>query len=385
MVLNTVNKERIYKTILNLEGPRHPISSMEHLNYTADYIVDVLKDINVDVQSFEVKAFKGNFRNIIATIGDKSKEGILLCAHYDSVEFSPGANDNLSAVAVLLEIAEILKKVDNPPTVHFAFFTLEEGNPTATRELNKGLIEAGILNENLKYESIDFLNASKSLSKRSKKLFSKLYGPVQVYETLMKDDLTLQELRIAEVYLKMFNSLPDIDSKTLSIVGSNMFVDALDDFDINVRCVINYDCIGWIKDENGTQQPLPISDEYHSFFDKYKINTNEMKGNFIGVAGDINSSKYLKAFTFCIKEIDIPHLSMDIPLNHDDMKRHVPDLLRSDHRPFWKKNIPGLFVTDLANFRSELYHTKADESQYINYDMLVKITKATLKFLLNRE
>lgn len=383
MVLKTVNENRIYETILNLEGPRHPITSMERLNFTADYIINALKGIDVEIQTFELKGFQGEFRNIIATIGDKNQEGILLSSHYDSVELSPGANDNLSAVAVVLETAKILMEMDSPPTVHFAFFTLEEGNPVIKNVLNNELIEAGILNTNLKYTSFDLLEASKTFFKKTKKLFSKLYAPIQVYETLIKDGLTSQELRIAKAYLKTFQSFPEYDENTLPVIGSSVFVDALDELDIKVKCVINYDCLGWIKDEKGTQKPLPFPDKYHKFFNEYKANQKDGIGNFMGVFGDVHSSNYLKSFTHCMKEVDIPHLSMDVPLNHNDMKRLMPDLLRSDHRPFWNKNIPGLFISDLANFRSELYHTKADESQYINYDMLKKITQATLKFILD--
>ncbi|QOR37040.1 M28 family peptidase [Clostridium sp. 'deep sea'] len=64
------------------------------------------------------------------------------------------------------------------------------------------------------------------------------------------------------------------------------------------------------------------------------------------------------------------------------MKKYASDVLRSDHWSFWKKGIPGLFITDMANFRSEYYHTPADISKNINYEALQKIAMATLKVLV---
>jgi Zn-dependent M28 family amino/carboxypeptidase len=37
-----------------------------------------------------------------------------------------------------------------------------------------------------------------------------------------------------------------------------------------------------------------------------------------------------------------------------------PDLLRSDHAPFWDKDIPAVLVSDTANFRNPHYHTEQD-------------------------
>jgi Zn-dependent M28 family amino/carboxypeptidase len=50
----------------------------------------------------------------------------VLAAHYDTVEGSPGADDNASAVATLLEIAHCLQPVSLKTPLVFAAFTLEE-------------------------------------------------------------------------------------------------------------------------------------------------------------------------------------------------------------------------------------------------------------------
>lgn len=66
--------------------------------------------------------------NVQAKLPGKNPESpvILIGAHYDSVPDSPGADDNASAVAALLEIARMLS--ENPPAgpVILMGFALEE-------------------------------------------------------------------------------------------------------------------------------------------------------------------------------------------------------------------------------------------------------------------
>jgi Zn-dependent M28 family amino/carboxypeptidase len=57
---------------------------------------------------------------------EKPEEIILIGAHYDSVFGSPGANDNGSGVAVLLELSRALAKSRLAKTVRFVAFVNEE-------------------------------------------------------------------------------------------------------------------------------------------------------------------------------------------------------------------------------------------------------------------
>lgn len=51
---------------------------------------------------------------------------ILVAAHYDTVEGSPGADDNTTGIAALLEVARLLRDVETPATLQLAFFDAEE-------------------------------------------------------------------------------------------------------------------------------------------------------------------------------------------------------------------------------------------------------------------
>ncbi|TAF04164.1 MAG: M28 family peptidase [Nostocales cyanobacterium] len=57
---------------------------------------------------------------------DKTAGAILIAAHYDTVDSSPGADDNASGVSVVLEIARLFANYPTPKTLQLAFFDKEE-------------------------------------------------------------------------------------------------------------------------------------------------------------------------------------------------------------------------------------------------------------------
>jgi len=75
-------------------------------------------------------------RNVLCTHAGTGNGLILVCAHYDSITFrpqdpmvsAPGADDNASGVAAVLEMARILKNVSLKKSVLFAAFGGEEQN-----------------------------------------------------------------------------------------------------------------------------------------------------------------------------------------------------------------------------------------------------------------
>ncbi len=57
---------------------------------------------------------------------DIAAGAILVGAHYDTVAFSPGADDNASGMAVVLEVARLFSSRPTPRTLQLAFFDKEE-------------------------------------------------------------------------------------------------------------------------------------------------------------------------------------------------------------------------------------------------------------------
>jgi Zn-dependent M28 family amino/carboxypeptidase len=80
---------------------------------------------------FELQGYdhEGNrFNNIVVSLDGDSRreETIIIGAHYDTVSGTPGADDNASAVAVLLELCRALKDYRPERTLKLVFFVLEE-------------------------------------------------------------------------------------------------------------------------------------------------------------------------------------------------------------------------------------------------------------------
>jgi hypothetical protein len=109
----------------------HPMGTPEHA-VVHDYILRQLKAIglNPSVQNtfaarhFGDVVFMGEVENIIARLrGIESDGAILLMAHYDTVSTSPGAVDNGSGVAVLLEMMRALQSMEPLKNDVIALFT----------------------------------------------------------------------------------------------------------------------------------------------------------------------------------------------------------------------------------------------------------------------
>ncbi|MBM3451049.1 MAG: M20/M25/M40 family metallo-hydrolase [Armatimonadetes bacterium] len=90
--------------------------------------------------------------NVIATLGGRTPRRLVIGAHFDSVPGSPGANDNASGVAAMLEAAHQLRGIVPELTVEFLAFGAEElgllGSEHYVRSERAGTI-AGMINADM--------------------------------------------------------------------------------------------------------------------------------------------------------------------------------------------------------------------------------------------
>ena len=128
MFSKTAEIDRIRGHIRALEGVRHPLAAPEALERAADYIDDRFAALGYEVTEHPFADNGRLFRNIIATCRGRARpdERVVVMAHYDTVAGSPGADDNASGVAVLLETAELLSQFRFERTIHFVGVSLEE-------------------------------------------------------------------------------------------------------------------------------------------------------------------------------------------------------------------------------------------------------------------
>ncbi len=166
-----VSQDRIRNHIRRLEGIRHPEVSPEALALAADYIATTLADQGCDV--FEHIFYDNGrpFRNVIGTLQGQGQNEprLLVIAHYDTVAETPGADDNASGVAVMLEAATLLAPMKFDRPIHFIGVALEENaipgdHGTGTRgsaalaqhaRQNGWPVEAAVVLESVAYAGAD--------------------------------------------------------------------------------------------------------------------------------------------------------------------------------------------------------------------------------------
>ena len=100
----------------------------DSLKGAADYLETTLHGAGYDVHSFEYTVEDKKVRNIEVQIaGAKSpSDNVVVGAHYDTFGESPGADDNASGVAAVLELAQLLKSSKPDQTIRVVFFVNEE-------------------------------------------------------------------------------------------------------------------------------------------------------------------------------------------------------------------------------------------------------------------
>lgn len=170
-LMNRIESDRLMAHINTLVGfhTRHVNSSTQSLTQgvgaAATYISDTFKQIQAQSngkfitfeQPFDASynGFTTNQRNIIGYIqGTSAEAGIIVVgAHYDSrtddltdaSAFAPGADDNGSGVAAILEMARVLSTSPMRATIVFVLFSGEE----VGRQGSKAFVEKYVIPNNL--------------------------------------------------------------------------------------------------------------------------------------------------------------------------------------------------------------------------------------------
>ncbi|MBE9213537.1 M28 family peptidase [Plectonema cf. radiosum LEGE 06105] len=255
-----VDSQRLFANVQKLSFQRFTDAERRR---TRDYITKELKKLGWEPALEEFPTGVNIFTEKQGR--DRNAGSILIAAHYDTVLNSPGADDNASGVAVLLEIARLFGSSSTPRTLQLAFFDKEE---------------AGLL-------------------------------------------------------------------------GSRAFVNNPARLE-NLRGVVVLDMVGYACYTSGCQKspsglPItPISD----------------KGDFLAVVGDTEHLPLINVFNN-VENVENninnssklpPVFTLPVPLKGV----FTPDVLRSDHAPFWLQGIGALLVTDTANLRSYYYHQPSD-------------------------
>ena len=111
---------------LSEQLPARHYLDLAGLNRAADYVADQWQAVGLPVsrQTYEVDGVM--YQNIITRIGPAVGERIIIGAHYDAFDDLPGADDNASGVAGLLELGRLLQADPPPVAVELVAYSLEE-------------------------------------------------------------------------------------------------------------------------------------------------------------------------------------------------------------------------------------------------------------------
>jgi len=128
-----VDAERLKAHVRRLSVDLHPrvAGPSGRLEAAADYVAGVLRESGGAVSTQRVSVGKVRQRNLIARFGPADGEPLVIGAHYDAHggddgDATPGADDNASGVAGLLELARLLGRDPPPRPVELVAYTLEE-------------------------------------------------------------------------------------------------------------------------------------------------------------------------------------------------------------------------------------------------------------------
>lgn len=100
----------------------------ENLIAAEEYISTVFKEQGYEIEKQEYFVKEKKVNNVIAKVHGTTRhdEIIVVGAHYDTVQGSPGADDNASGVAAMLEISRLLSQQKISRTIYFVAFVNEE-------------------------------------------------------------------------------------------------------------------------------------------------------------------------------------------------------------------------------------------------------------------
>ena len=127
-LLSRVDEARLESTVRELEGPRHPKTAPAALQRAESLIAESLNEAGLAVERQPFALHGNSYNNVVGTLPgtDPTLPWLLVGAHFDSVSTTPGADDNASGVAVLLEVARHSVDLDTRRTIQFVGFNLEE-------------------------------------------------------------------------------------------------------------------------------------------------------------------------------------------------------------------------------------------------------------------
>lgn len=148
-------ESRVRETVFYLSEEIGERSYLEvgKLGLAAEFIEKKFGSFGCTTEKQAVSYRKNTYYNIWTEVKGTAAPGggiIIIGAHYDSAVGTPGADDNASGVAGMLELARLSARNPLKRTVRFVAFTLEEFPAFMTRHMGSYLYAKGLRDEGVK-------------------------------------------------------------------------------------------------------------------------------------------------------------------------------------------------------------------------------------------
>lgn len=138
--------------VLSSMSPQRNYLNPESLERSALYIAEQFNKAGWESFSQYFTVEGRSYRNIVARAGDKNRERIVIGAHYDVCGPQPGADDNASGVAGLLELARMVN--EQKPSLKYSLelvaYCLEEPPFFKTENMGSFIHVQSLRKENVK-------------------------------------------------------------------------------------------------------------------------------------------------------------------------------------------------------------------------------------------
>ena len=132
---------RLERDVRRLVDEFHPrdFSHPDNLARAASWLAAEFSAAGAQVgeQAFQIGS--ATYRNVIGSFGPRTRELVVVGAHYDTHGELPGADDNASGVAGLLELARALAESKPATRVELVAYPLEELPVFGTREMGSAV------------------------------------------------------------------------------------------------------------------------------------------------------------------------------------------------------------------------------------------------------
>lgn len=138
-------KQRLNSHLMEIARERDPYLATEGHFYVQQYIRHQLEQWGtVETHEFKIQArtHVNLILNLPAQDGRSAQPPIILGAHYDAVPGTPGADDNATGVAALLELARSLSQQPARYPIQLIAFDLEEYGMLGSQDYAEALFQA---------------------------------------------------------------------------------------------------------------------------------------------------------------------------------------------------------------------------------------------------